>query len=198
MREAARRDRYPRPSWLEAGCDERVVPAAEQPSYRRGRRVAGARPSPLLERRRAPVLVRPGSQAGNDGRDGPADRRRLGSTERVRRATAASLAGPARTKARCRDRGVPRAEHGSHRRHRGVRFAGEPPLGDGGRAQVTPMPELEGVDDRLARPAESVAGPGSHRSARACATRSAPLAQSKASTAVAQRRPSSIAHTISD
>ena len=60
------------------------------------------------------------------------------------------------------------------------------------------MPELERVDDRLARPAESVAGPGFIVPIGRDAIRAAPLAHSKASTAVAQRRPSSIAHTISD
>ena len=198
MREAARRDRHAWAPRLEARSDERVVPGAEETAHRRGRWVAGACPPPLLERRRAAVLLRPGSQTRNDGCDRPADRGRPGATHCVWPTATACLAWPPRTEARSRDRRVPRSEHGSHRRHRWMRFAGEAPLGNGRRAQVTPMPELEGVDDRLARPAESVAGTGLHRFDRAGATRAAPFAHSKLSTAVAQRRPSSIAQTISD
>src|SRR3954454_19976030 len=160
--------------------------------------MAGARPSPFLERRRAGVRLRPGAKARDDRRDGPADGRRVGATHRVGRTAPARLAGPPGAEPGGRDRGVPRPEHGPHRGHRGMRLAGEPPLGNGRRAQMAPVPELERVDDRLARPAESVAGPGLHRSDRADATRVAPFAQSNATTAVAQRRPSSIAHTISD
>ena len=92
MRQAARRDRHARAPRFEACGDECVVPGAEEAAHRRRGGVASARPAPFLERRRAAVLVCPGAQACDDGRDRPAHCSRLGATNRVGRAAPACLA----------------------------------------------------------------------------------------------------------
>src|SRR6266545_1767711 len=104
---------------------------------------------------------------------------------------------PASFEARGDERRVPGAEERAHRRHRRVRLPGAAPLGHGWRAEMAAMPELERVDDRLPCPAEPFARPRLHRRA-ATATGSATCAHSQPSTAAAQRRPSSIAHTMRD
>src|SRR5512146_1323800 len=61
------------------------------------------------------------------------------------------------------DRAVPAAEDALHRLAGGVVLARAVPLARRRRPAVPPRPELERVEDRLARPDETVAaGPGSH------------------------------------
>ena len=94
MGHAARLDRDAGRAHLEAGRDERGVPAAEEPADRRGGRMARTGAAPLLERRRPAVLVRPRLQALDDARRRPA-RDRLGRARSRRAASPSSGLPPA-------------------------------------------------------------------------------------------------------